>query len=142
MTYDASTVFLHLLFSCAFQIYINPGAGCGFFFLLLFCGCVCACSFLNWCGAGGSACAVFCNLILISCRAFVVFYMFFDRVCETAPAPALLSLPHTWINYVCPNSIFVSVFQLMIISGVCPNRRILSIIPFCILYSFSWSLDL
>ena len=95
MTYDASTVFLHLLFLCAFQIYSNPGAGCGFFFLLLFCGCVCACSFLNWCGAGGSACAVFCNLILISCRAFVVFYMFFDRVCETAPAPALLSLPHT-----------------------------------------------
>ena len=69
--------------------------GAGSFFLLLFCGCVCACSFLNWCGAGGSACAVFCNLILISCRAFVVFYMFFDRVCETAPALALLSLPHT-----------------------------------------------
>ena len=96
MTYDASTVFLHLLFSCAFQIYSNPGAGCGFFFF--YCCCAGACvgaAFLNWCGAGVSACAVFCNLILISRRAFVVFYMFFDRVCETVLAPALLSLPHT-----------------------------------------------
>ena len=60
MTYDASTVFLHLLFLCAFQIYTNPGAGCGCFFF--YCCCAGACvgvAFLNWCGAGGSACANF-----------------------------------------------------------------------------------
>ena len=89
-------LFFYTYCSCAlskFIVILVQGAG-DFFY----CSCAGACvgaAFLNWCGAGGSACAVFCNLILISRRAFVVFYMFFDRVCKTAPAPALLSLPHT-----------------------------------------------
>ena len=75
MTWDASTVFLHLLCGCAFQIYSSVGAGCRrSFFYCCGAGAGAGAAFLDCYGEDASAGVVFCNLFLCIRGASAVFF--------------------------------------------------------------------